>query len=309
MNIVAVMNYKGGVGKTTTTANLGAALALKGKRVLLLDVDPQASLTFSFCDPADWEKDLASKYTIKQWFDRLAKGEASSLETLCLRLSKVDEKLKKGGRLNLIASHLGLINVDLELAGQLTGGTMAAMRASYLKTHTRLRSSLKELEANYDFVLIDCPPNFNIVTKNAIIASDSILIPARPDYLSTLGIEYLQRSVNELVKDYNEMASGSDEHKLIAPRMLGVVFTMVQYHAGGPITAQLTFMDQVRRSENPIPTFKTYVRLNNTKFGESGQDGLPLVLSADSEPLGKTIIAELNQLADEFLNTVGKQGG
>lgn len=308
MNIVAVMNYKGGVGKTTTTANLGAALALKGKRVLLLDVDPQASLTFSFCDPADWEKDLASKYTIKQWFDKLAKGEVSSLEPLCLRLPKVDEKIKKGGRLNLIASHLGLINVDLELAGQLTGGTMAAMRASYLKTHSRLRSSLKDLEANYDFVLIDCPPNFNIVTKNAIIASDSILIPARPDYLSTLGIDYLQRSVNDLVKDYNEMAHGSEEHKPIAPRMLGVVFTMVQYHGGVPIAAQLQFMDQVCQIPK-MTTFKTRVRLNNTKFGESGQDGLPLVLSADSEPLGKTIIAELHQLADEFLNAVAKQGG
>jgi len=269
---------------------------------------PQASLTFSFCDPDDWQKELADKFTIKQWFDKLAKGEVSKLNSLCLRLPLIEQRIRNGGRLDLIASHLGLINVDLELAGQLTGGTMAAMRTSYLKIHSRLRGSLKELEPDYDFILIDCPPNFNIVTKNAIIASDSMLVPARPDYLSTLGIDYLQRSVRGLINEYNEMATGSEGYRTVAPQMLGVVFTMVQYHNNGPISTQRQFMDQVRQIDG-MPAFKTFVRLNNTKFGESGQNGLPLVLSQDRDPLGKTIIAELHQLADEFLAALSRQGG
>lgn len=308
MNIVAVMNYKGGVGKTTMTANIGVALAAKGKRVLLLDIDPQASLTFSFCSPASWQKSLADKLTIKQWFDKLTKGEVSSLVPLRLRLPEVEKRITGSGDLNLIASHLGLINVDLELAGQLSGGTVAAMRTSYLKIHSQLRRAIQELEAYYDFVLVDCPPNFNIVTKNAIIASNSILIPAKPDYLSTLGIDYLQRSVNELVKEYNDVATGSTEHTPISPRMLGVVFTMVQYYGNAPIAAQLQFIEQVRQIPG-MSCFKTYVRLNNTRFGESGQDGFPLVLSTSSEPLSRTIITELNVLTDEFLAVVANTGG
>ncbi len=74
MNVVSVINYKGGVGKTTTTANLAAELAWRGKRVLLLDLDAQASLTFSFVRPDYWQDHLATDKTIKSWFDSFSSG-------------------------------------------------------------------------------------------------------------------------------------------------------------------------------------------------------------------------------------------
>lgn len=76
MEIIAIINYKGGVGKTTATANIAAELAFKGKKVLIIDSDAQASLTFSFVRPDDWDENLKDKKTIKSWFDAVAEGKA-----------------------------------------------------------------------------------------------------------------------------------------------------------------------------------------------------------------------------------------
>lgn len=229
MNVVAIMNYKGGVGKTTLTANLGAALALQGKRVLLVDVDPQASLTFCFMSPTLWREHIADDHTIRQWFEGILSDSPIPLASLCLSLPALDSRISPPGRVNLISSHLELINVDMELASQLGGATERVSNLNYLKVHGQLRRALASMSEDYDFVLIDCPPNFNVITKNAIVSSELILIPAKPDYLSTLGIEYLNRSVKGLLKEYNAKASSHAQTPPVDPRMLGVVFTMIQY--------------------------------------------------------------------------------
>jgi chromosome partitioning protein len=131
---------------------------------------------------------------------------------------------------------LGLINVDLELATLLGGANMEQTKKKYITVHGNLRKELKKIpETEYDIILIDCPPSFNIVTKNALVASDLILVPAKPDYLSTLGIEYLQGSVQMLVKDYNDFSQGISNEETINPQILGVVFTMIQMYGGNPI--------------------------------------------------------------------------
>ena len=204
MQIVSVINYKGGVGKTTVTSNLAAELSWKGYNVLVLDMDAQASLTFSFLTPDYWDKHLKDNQTIKSWFDCISQGNPTMpLSELRVKPDAVNNFLKSNnsnGCLDLISSHLGLINVDLELATLLGGASPTQTQQKYLKVHGKLREELNILakEMSYDIVLIDCPPNFNIVTKNALIASDKILIPAKPDYLSTLGIDYLKKSVDSL---------------------------------------------------------------------------------------------------------------
>ena len=147
MDIVSVINYKGGVGKTTTTANLAAQLAWAGKNVLMIDLDPQASLTFSFIRPEDWKANLAEEHTIKRWFDTVREGDEMSMNDLLFERMNVNEVLSGKGRLALIPSHLGLINVDLELATQLGGASMTQVKRNYVRVHRRLARGLADLES------------------------------------------------------------------------------------------------------------------------------------------------------------------
>ena len=218
MKIVSVMNYKGGVGKTTLAANLAAELAFHGKKVLLVDVDSQCSLTFSFVHPERWEKYLSKDRTIQRWFDGvLGRKDVPSWDDLVVRDLKVNRRLGSGsgGYVHLIASHLGLITIDLDLANLVAVGAGGANQADttrqYLKVYGGLRKHLRRFAsgAGYDIVLIDCPPNFNIVTKNAIVASDGILVPTKPDYLSTRGIDYLLGSGQKLINQFNESSESA----------------------------------------------------------------------------------------------------
>src|SRR5262245_37505550 len=96
MKVVSIINYKGGVGKTSLTANLGAELAWRGKKVLLIDLDAQASLTFSFIRPEDWISEFSDKLTIKSWFDGFEKGKPVDLSTFIYGPRRIKDKL--GGR-------------------------------------------------------------------------------------------------------------------------------------------------------------------------------------------------------------------
>ena len=118
---------------------------------------------------------------------------------------RVNEVLRPhGGRLDLIPSHLGLIDIDLDLAAHVGGSRFTISTPGYLWVHRLLADALADPPfRDYDVILVDCAPNFNMVTRTAIVASDHILIPAKADYLSTLGIDYLRRKLSELVRDYN----------------------------------------------------------------------------------------------------------
>jgi len=102
----------------------------------------------------------------------------------------------------------------------LGGASPRQQRNNFLKVFSLLINSIKSLEEEYDVILIDCPPNFNIVTKNALVASDFYIVPAKMDYLSTLGIEQLNRHIKELVSDYNNHVSQGedDSYKSMNPK-------------------------------------------------------------------------------------------
>jgi len=308
MKIVSVINYKGGVGKTTVTSNIAAQLAYSGHRVLLLDMDAQASLTFSLVSPDYWDDNLRENKTIKSWFDRISGGEeVMPLHDLVHFPAKVNSKLPRGknGCLDLISSHLGLINVDLELATLLGGANLKQSKINYIKVHGKLKDALVDLgqRNNYDIVLVDCPPNFNIVTKNAIVASDQILIPAKPDYLSTLGIEYLQRSVNDLISEFNEFGSLDESFEPVSPEILGVVFTMIQIRNQQPIAAQRQFIAQTKRLG--VPIFDSNFRENKTIFADAPQDGVPVILNGYSSSTYNDIVEELEEFVTEFISRSG----
>ena len=308
MNTIAVINYKGGVGKTTVVANIAAELAWRGERVLLIDLDPQASLTFSLIDVDTWGNNYANSKTIRNWYDAyIDQNQNLELSSLIVRPSIINKLVAEsdgGGVVDLICSHLSLINVDLELAATgLSASTLRQFQNNFVRLHSRLLDGLESpsVEENYDYVIIDCPPNFNIVTKTAIVACDRILIPAIPDYLSTLGIDELGRHIAGLVADYNNCAVGSgvQNHPSIAPTVIGVVPTMVRVYGGRPIRAQSAFIERIRRQN--IPVFDTYIRRIDTPYGPAPQYGVPVVLGSIES--GRRTIAEveMEELTTEFI--------
>ncbi len=305
MKIISVINYKGGVGKTTITANLAAELVFRGKRVLAIDLDPQASLTFSFFSVDEWRENFEASKTIKNWYDAfIDKDTDLNLRSLIVHPARVNTNTK--GNLDLICSHLALINVDLELATRLIGGTERDLRNNYLRVHSRLRQGLDSLETDqYDFVLIDCPPNFNIVTKTAIAASEYLLVPTKPDYLSTLGIEQLARHLEEMVNAYNKYVrdSGSSDWVEISPQILGVIFTMIQVNYQQPIGAQQQYIEQVKRLD--LPVLSTYIRENKTIYADAPEYGVPVVLRRVSGKTYQSVQGELEELTTEVLKKVG----
>jgi chromosome partitioning protein len=302
MNVVSVINYKGGVGKTSLTANLAAELAWRGKKILLLDMDAQASLTFSMIAPDDWRDNYAASQTIKSWFDSFEQGTPLSLKSIVHTPARINARLgTAGGRIDAIYSHLGLINVDLELATNIGGATLGQAKKNFLKIHRRLADGLSVFEKDeYDLVLIDCPPNFNIVTKTAIIASNYILVPARPDYLSTMGIDYLITSVKGLVGDYNDFASLAQGEKVdtIKPKLLGVVFTMIQEYGEQPMAAQRAFMSKHHAAG--LSVYDSYIKRNDTLFADAPQYGVPVVLNRYTSGSHQSVVEGLEEVATDF---------
>jgi chromosome partitioning protein len=295
---VSVLNYKGGVGKTTIAANLAAEIAYRGRKVLLIDMDPQASLTLSFYRADEFAKEFSDSGTLLHWFEAIVHDQdPRPLREFVVTPERVNERVARGGgRLDLVPSHLGLIDIDLDLAAYVGGSRFEVSGSGYVWVHRLLADALAEPAfSEYDLVIIDCAPNFNMVTRTAVVASEHILIPAKADYLSTLGIDYLRRKVAELVRDYNAVAGEA----AIAPAVLGVVFTMIQHAADGPILAARNYVTHTEQHD--VPVFRQMIRESKTLFTTAGERGIPAVLLPNANP---NVQFELVELATEFLTRI-----
>lgn len=291
MKVVSIINYKGGVGKTTLSANLVAGISKK-KRVLAIDLDPQANLTFSFISIPTWRQKFEKENTIKHWFDAIIANEQP--------LPPLKDLIVKNRGIHIISSHLGLIDVDIELAVGLAGATPKQQKMNYIKTFSYLRKGLETLKDDYDLVIIDCPPNFSVVTKNALIASDYYVIPTKMDYLSTLGINQLRNHVNTLVREYNGFC---EPDNCVNPVLLGVIANMISIYGGNPIRAQQDYIEEIQR--NKIPLFSSMVRENKTLFSSRPEYAEPVILQDHSAGTYADIVSELEALQAEFEKKAG----
>ena len=180
--IIAVVNQKGGVGKTPTSINLSAALAMLGKKLLIVDLDPQGNATTGVgIDKRGIEVSIYEVLTKKETV------ENSIIKT-------------KSKNLCLLPAYLNLAGVDMEL---IELERKAKETGEQFNRATRLKDELGKLKDNYDFILIDCPPSLGILTTNALAAADSVLIPVQCEYFALEGIMQLintimlaQRKVN-----------------------------------------------------------------------------------------------------------------
>lgn len=170
--VIAVANQKGGVGKTTTAVNLGACLASLGKRVLLIDIDPQGNTTSGIgINKADVRYDI---------YDVL-----------------INEIAAEEAILPTSVEHLSILPATIQLAGA------EIELVPTMSREVRLRQALQPLKSQFDYMLIDCPPSLGLLTVNSLTASDSVLIPIQCEYYALEGLSQLLNTIRMVQKHLN----------------------------------------------------------------------------------------------------------
>ena len=188
--IIALSNQKGGVGKTTTCANLGIGLAMEGKKVLVVDADPQSSLSISLGYPQP---------------DQLPVTITDLMKKVIL-----DKPITEGEGILHQKEGVDLLPASIELAG------LEASMVNVMSRETILRQVLNEIGKPYDFILLDCMPSLGMLTINALAAADSVLTPVQAHYLPAKGLEQLLQTISKVRRQINPDL-----------RIEGVLLTMV----------------------------------------------------------------------------------
>lgn len=188
--VIAIANQKGGTGKTTTCENLGVGLAMEGKKVLLVDMDPQASLTISLGHPQP--------------------DELPATITDLMRKIIEEQPITSGEGILHHAEGVDLLPSSIELSGMEVSLVNAMSRESILRQY------LDTVKPAYDYILLDCTPSLGMLTINALAAADTVLIPVQAQYLPAKGLEQLLQTINKVKRQINPRL-----------RIEGVLLTMV----------------------------------------------------------------------------------
>jgi chromosome partitioning protein len=227
--VIAIANQKGGVGKTTTAVNLTAALGEVGKKVLLIDTDPQGNATSGF--------GINKRAVEKSTYD------------LLVSQIKIEEIIIRTGfkNVDIIPSNISLAGAEIELV-DLAG------------RESKLKQGIVSIRYNYDFILIDCPPSLGIITLNALVAADTLLVPAQCEYYALEGLSQLMATVRTVKRLYNPSIE-----------IEGVLLTMYD----GRLNLTLQVVDEVKKFF-PRKVYKTAIP-RNIRISEAPSFGQPIM--------------------------------
>jgi chromosome partitioning protein len=291
--IISTVNMKGGVGKTTLTVNLAACLAkYHDKRVLIVDLDTQISATLSMMSPSDFAKLRRDQRTLRELVKKAinpASKAAFPIQDIIIPYACNVPKLH-------------LLPGDIDMYDEFSVSEMIYEKAVYREQvsfetvwnrfeRVLVDGILKPVIDEYDYIILDCAPGYNLLTRSALTASHFYLLPARPEPLSLIGIQLLERRLVKLREVHQ------DEYPLDI-EMLGIVFTM----AGGFIGRYYRqVMNRVRTDYSEAKLFKTRIP-SDVNVSKSVDSFLPAVL-AHPHSRGSKSFQKLTEELLEKLNT------
>ena len=235
-DIISVINYKGGVGKTTITLQLAVGLVtLFKKKVLVVDLDPQCSLSLATVDEhywADWVEKRGSTLSVFQSFYDEERPELRPDWIIENALDRAwDSMPGNTPGLDILPSHLDLPELEMRLVGR-KPRHVGTMEEFYLKRYLVLRDAFAHIRKRYDTILLDCPPNVYMVARNAILASDFYLVPTIPDFISCYGIPFILKHIESMQNEARERGSRNDP-----AQFLGIVRNRVR-HGGASLVRE-----------------------------------------------------------------------
>ena len=280
--VISFINYKGGVGKTTMAVEIAATLADKhGFKVLIVDLDPQTNTSFYLVTEDEWENWVKTNGSLKDVFESAISGVEFD----------TSQAIMKGlyDCLDLLPSHLDLLPVDLEIAAK--WGVQSPEARVIIKRHLEPVIA----EKGYDFVVIDCPPNLNLVTQNALMMSDSYVVVCLPEYLAVTGISLIQTHIDNMMRQINDHIGKFGVQPLPGPVMRGIIFNRVRLR----VIDQQNWMTQVR-TRYPDVTFDKFVR-ETVQMAEASYRG-PITFSGTSP--ARPYVQEFLDIAEEFFDKV-----
>ncbi len=305
--VIATVNMKGGVGKTTLTVNIATCLAkLHRKKVLVVDLDTQISASLSMISPADFAKCRKENRTLRSLV-------AQSITRYGVQVNDPDERIYQIKDLAIPnvckVQGLDLLVGDIDLYDEFLVSEMLYNRSllydekqTFQQTWSKfeqslIRGILTPAIKYYDYIILDCAPGYNLITRSSIIASDFYLMPARPEPLSVVGIQLLERRIEKLREVYRDDNSVNIE-------LLGIVFSM---SAGFTLSRYYQkVMDRVSNDFSSAKIFKTKIP-NDVNVAKAVDQFIPASLSSPNSSGSKAFAEITTELIKKLEVSLGKK--